>query len=112
MNIILFYKDNINYSTALGAEIRSGRAGRVYSRRSPHFGSKIVDFGGFGQNPQKPRFWGVPRKSLNFDQNLGYKPELRALILTPKSKKSVFDKGGVGFWGFWGGPGDPPKPRF
>ena len=72
----------------------------------------MVDFGGFGQNPQKPPFWGGPPKTPNFGQNLGYKPELRALILTPKSKKSVFDKGGEGFWGFGGVRGTPQKPRF
>ena len=100
------------YSTALGAEIRSGRAGRVYSRRSPQIWAQNGHFGGFWPKPPKnPHFGGYPKNGQN-GRFSGYKLAFRALLFGSKTRKSVFDKGGEGpKWPFWAPPG-PPKTGF
>ena len=103
------------YSTALGAEIRSGRAGRVYSRRSPQIWAQNGHFGGFWPKPPKnPHFGGYPKNGQN-GRFSGYKLAFRALLLGSKTRKSVFDKGGRaqnGHFGPSGGPPGPPKTGF
>src|SRR6187549_164570 len=99
------------YSTALGSEIRSGRAGRVYSRRSPQIWAQNGHFGGFWPKPPKnPHFGGYPKNGQN-GRFSGYKLAFRALLLGSKTRKSVFDKGGEGpKWPFWASPGPPKWP--
>ena len=100
------------YSTALGAEIRSGRAGRVYSRRSPQIWAQNGHFGGFWPKPPKnPHFGGDPKNPQKWPKS-GYKLAFMALFLTPKTRKSVFDKGGEAQNGHFGPPRDPQKQGF
>ena len=100
------------YSTALGAEIRSGRAGRVYSRRSPQIWAQNGHFGGFWPKPPKnPHFGGYPKNGQN-GRFSGYKLAFRALLLGSKTRKSVFDKGGRPKMAILGPPGTPKNRVF
>ena len=75
------------YSTALGAEIRSGRAGRVYSRRSPQIWVPKWSFWGvLAKTPQKPPFWGGPEKPPKMAK-IRVQARIHGFIFDPQNEK-------------------------